>query len=119
MARRGIGRAVVERLARDGVTVVFGYAENTAAALEVEKTVDHAGGQARGSQVDLGDPAATRAFLDRALEQLAGLDILVNNAAAPHTPTSFAASPPTPPARAPSSSSPPSRHGSSPPGASR
>lgn len=67
---RGIGRAVVDRLARDGVAVVFGYAENTAAALDVEKTADHGGGRAHGIQVDLGDPAATRAFLDRALDHL-------------------------------------------------
>lgn len=85
---RGIGRAVVERLAREGVTVVFSYAQNTTAALEVEKAVDNAGGRAHALQVDLADTAAVETFLDRALDQLGGgLDVLVNNAAAPHTAT--------------------------------
>lgn len=87
---RGIGRAVVERLASEGVAVVFGYGQNTAAALEVEKVVDHAGGRAHGIQVDLGDAAAVRGFLDQALDELDGLDVLVNNAAAQHTQISFA-----------------------------
>ena len=34
---RGIGRAVVERLVRDGASVVFGYARDRAAAEEVER----------------------------------------------------------------------------------
>lgn len=87
---RGIGRAIVERLARDGADVVFGYARDHDAAREVTKTVDHAGGRAHGVQVDLGDAGQVRRFLEDAHEHLGALDVLVNNAAAEHRPASLA-----------------------------
>ena len=51
---RGIGRAVVERLARDGAEVVFSYANNTAAAQAVVAAVTSAGGAVISVQADLG-----------------------------------------------------------------
>jgi 3-oxoacyl-[acyl-carrier protein] reductase len=83
---RGIGRAIVERLAIDQAGVVFGYATNAAAAAEVERTVTAIGGTAHGVKVDLAEPAGVRRLLDEAAERLGGLDILVNNAAAAHRP---------------------------------
>ncbi|WP_439676806.1 SDR family NAD(P)-dependent oxidoreductase [Embleya sp. MST-111070] len=78
---RGIGRAVVERLARDGADVVFGYARDEAAAESVVAAVEAAGGRARAVRVDLGEPGAAESFMATADEHLGGLDILVNNAA--------------------------------------
>ncbi|WFE98698.1 SDR family oxidoreductase [Micromonospora sp. WMMD964] len=83
---RGIGRAVVQRLARDGATVVFGWRSNAEAAAEVETSVAAAGGVAHGVRADLAEPGGVTAFLAQAETHLAGLDLLVNNAAAQHTP---------------------------------
>lgn len=78
---RGIGRAIVERLARDGATVVFNYARSADAAAEVEASVRAAGGTAHAVQADLSAPTAVEDLLAAASERLDGLDILVNNAA--------------------------------------
>jgi 3-oxoacyl-[acyl-carrier protein] reductase len=82
---RGIGRAIVERLARDGAEVVFGYARDAEAAAEVERTVTGAGRSAHAVQVDLGEPEGVTRLFKQAEEILPGLDILVNNAAAKHS----------------------------------
>jgi 3-oxoacyl-[acyl-carrier protein] reductase len=80
---RGIGRAIVERLARDGADVVFCYASRSAAAAEVERSVAGGGrGSATGLQADLSDAPAVKAFLQLAERRLGGLDILVYNAVA-------------------------------------
>jgi 3-oxoacyl-[acyl-carrier protein] reductase len=78
---RGIGRAVVERLARDGATVAFGYRADHGAAEEVVASVMAAGGRATAVQADLAEPGAAARLWD-ATEAFAGpVDILVNNAA--------------------------------------
>lgn len=84
---RGIGRAIVERLTRDGAQVVFGYARNDDAATEVEQAVAAAGGHAYGVRSDLGQPDGVATLFAGAARHLDGLDILVNNAAAPFAPT--------------------------------
>ncbi len=78
---RGIGRAVVERLARDGAQVVFGYATNAEAAADVEHAVAAAGGKAHGVRADLAVPGGVAALFAESDKHLDGLDILVNNAA--------------------------------------
>ncbi|MEN3309613.1 MAG: 3-oxoacyl-[acyl-carrier protein] reductase [Micromonosporaceae bacterium] len=83
---RGIGRAIVERLARDGARVVFGYLRDEAAAAEVERAVAEAGGAAHAARADLAEPGAVQRLFKQADEHLDGLDILVNNAAAAFTP---------------------------------
>ncbi|MEU4831883.1 SDR family oxidoreductase [Streptosporangium sp. NPDC023615] len=87
---RGIGRAIVERLARDGVDVVFSYARDAAAAADVERTVKEAGGSARAVQADLTEPGAAERLMETAGELLGGLDILVNNASPFLAPTPLA-----------------------------
>jgi 3-oxoacyl-[acyl-carrier protein] reductase len=86
---RGIGRAVVQRLARDGAHVVFGYLRSADAAAEVERAVAAGGGVAHAVQADLADPDGVARLFGRAEERLDGLDILVNNAAAQFTPTAL------------------------------
>jgi 3-oxoacyl-[acyl-carrier protein] reductase len=78
---RGIGRAIVERLARDGAGVVFNYAQSVDAAAEVVRAVEETGGSVRGVQLDLAEPGAAERLMEIAEEHLGGLDILVNNAA--------------------------------------
>jgi len=87
---RGIGRAIVERLARDGAGVVFNYARSAEAAAELVRAVEEAGGSARGVRLDLAEPGAAERLMETAAEQLGGLDILVNNAAATFTPAPLA-----------------------------
>lgn len=71
---RGIGRAVVERLAADGVRVVFTYRADRAAADDLVARLDGVTA-VRADQSDL-------ACLDAMFAPLTdGLDILVNNAA--------------------------------------
>jgi 3-oxoacyl-[acyl-carrier protein] reductase len=74
---RGIGRAVVERLAADGAEVTFFYRDNAAAAAE---TVAAAGPRATAEQVDIRDAAACAAAVERVVERCGRIDVLVNNA---------------------------------------
>jgi 3-oxoacyl-[acyl-carrier protein] reductase len=75
---RGIGRAIVERLVRDGATVTFSYVRDHDAAQAVLAATD---GRARAVRCDLADGAAITALFDTAEQTAGGLDIVVNNAA--------------------------------------
>jgi 3-oxoacyl-[acyl-carrier protein] reductase len=77
---RGIGRAIVKRLAADGAAVVFSFLRDQTAAEEVMAAVQAAGGNAYAVQADLGRLAEVRRLFDQAERHLGGLDILVNNA---------------------------------------
>ncbi|MGH9212575.1 MAG: glucose 1-dehydrogenase [Acidimicrobiales bacterium] len=77
---RGIGRAIVERLAEDGATVVFSYCQDAAAAAHVSKSVEEAGGRATAVQADISRPDDVRRLFAEADSLLGGLDIVVNNA---------------------------------------
>ena len=87
-ASRGYGRAIAERLARDGALAVVHYATNGEAAKQAIDAIESAGGEA----IPLADPLdgspagidALFARLDAALAERgrpATVDILVNNAA--------------------------------------
>jgi 3-oxoacyl-[acyl-carrier protein] reductase len=77
---RGIGRAIVERLAGDGAAVMFSYVRQQTAAAEVVATVQAAGGKALAVRADLGRLDDVSRLFDQAEQHLGGLDILVNNA---------------------------------------
>jgi len=53
---RGIGRAIVERLARDGADVAFVYRRDEAAAADVARHVEALGRRCIALRADLGDP---------------------------------------------------------------
>jgi 3-oxoacyl-[acyl-carrier protein] reductase len=78
---RGIGRAIVKRLAADGASVVFSYLSNKAAADGVVAEVAAAGGRALAVQADQGSLDDLQRLTRQAEEQLDGLDIVVINAA--------------------------------------
>ena len=78
---RGIGRAIVERLTRDGATVTFGYRTDKRAAEEVVASVTAAGGRVRAVQCDLAEPGAAVRLWEAAEEFAGPVEILVNNAA--------------------------------------
>ena len=78
---RGIGRAIVKRLAADGATVVFSYLQNEAAAQQLLREVAAAGGRAFAVRADQGSLEDLRRLSGQADEHLDGLDIVVINAA--------------------------------------
>jgi 3-oxoacyl-[acyl-carrier protein] reductase len=77
---RGIGRAVVQALAREGARVAFVYKGSEQAAKELEAQVAAAGGTARACQGDVADPEAARRIVAGVLADWGRIDILVNNA---------------------------------------
>jgi 3-oxoacyl-[acyl-carrier protein] reductase len=82
---RGIGRAIAERLAADGASVVFSFRAARDRAAAVVAAISDAGGTGHAVQADLADPAAARQLYDEAERLLGPLDILVNNVGvAPH-----------------------------------
>lgn len=80
---RGIGAAIVRRLADAGLGVVFGYHGDKQAADAVLKEVYEAGGRAWAVAADLADPDQPRRLFSTASGRLGRLDVLVNNAAVP------------------------------------
>jgi 3-oxoacyl-[acyl-carrier protein] reductase len=77
---RGIGRAIAERLAREGAAVAVNYRSNKAAADEVVDAIRAAGGTAQALQADIGGPGESARMIDETVARLGALDILVNNA---------------------------------------
>jgi 3-oxoacyl-[acyl-carrier protein] reductase len=82
---RGIGRAIVERLAADGAVVVFSYQRDEGAAADVVAAVaanadGGSAGRAMAVQADLGSRDAGRILYQSAEDAVGPLDILVNNA---------------------------------------
>jgi 3-oxoacyl-[acyl-carrier protein] reductase len=77
---RGIGRAIVLRLATQGADVAFSYRGNEAAAKDVVAEVEKLGHKAVPVQADVTDPTAAEALIKAAIEAFGKVDILVNNA---------------------------------------
>ncbi|MEV7557343.1 SDR family oxidoreductase [Streptomyces sp. NPDC089795] len=82
---RGIGRAVAERLARDGALVAVHYGRDEAAAEEAVAAIGAAGGRAFAIGAELGVPGDAQALWAAYAahpDHTEGVDILVNNAGA-------------------------------------
>jgi 3-oxoacyl-[acyl-carrier protein] reductase len=77
---RGIGRAIVLRLAAQGADVAFSYRGNEAAAKGTVAAVEALGRRALAVQGDVSDPAAADGLVKAALGAFGKIDILVNNA---------------------------------------
>ncbi|MCA2261599.1 SDR family NAD(P)-dependent oxidoreductase, partial [Mycobacterium avium] len=77
----GIGRAVAIAYAREGADVLIAYLNEDDDARDVARYVTDAGRKCVLVPGDLSDPAHCRAVVDRAVRELGGVDILVNNAA--------------------------------------
>ena len=75
----GIGRGVVEALARHGADVVIAEIDPDRAA-QVAAAVERLGRRALAIPTDVMDTAQVRAAVERADEEFGRLDILVNNA---------------------------------------
>jgi 3-oxoacyl-[acyl-carrier protein] reductase len=77
---RGIGRAIVEALAREGARIAFVYKGNRQAADDLQARVASAGGTARPLQGDVSDPETAPRIVSSVLADWGRVDILVNNA---------------------------------------
>jgi 3-oxoacyl-[acyl-carrier protein] reductase len=77
---RGIGAAIAQRLAKDGLAVVVNYAGNAAEAAKVVDSITAAGGQAAAIQADVADASAVRRLFDETERLFGRVDVLVNNA---------------------------------------
>lgn len=77
---RGIGAAIVLRLARDGADVAFSYANSATRAQEVVEQVEALGRRAIAVQADQAQAAQVQAFIARAHETFGRIDVLVNSA---------------------------------------
>lgn len=77
---RGIGAAIVERLAAEGASVAFTYVSSASKAQPLQDSIIAKGGKALAIQADSADADAIREAVQRTAQAFGGLDILVNNA---------------------------------------
>jgi len=80
-ADSGIGRAVAIAFAREGADVLVSYLSEHEDAQETARYVEEAGRKCVLVPGDLADRAHAKTIVPKALEELGGIDILVNNAA--------------------------------------
>lgn len=76
----GIGRAVAERLAQDGLAVAVQYAGNKARAEETVSAITAAGGRAVAVGGDVADEGEMSAAFDAVETAFGGVDVVVNTA---------------------------------------
>ena len=77
----GIGRAVAIAFAREGADVLISYLNEDEDARETARYVEEAGQKAVIVPGDISDEAHCKQLIQQAVDELGGLDILVNNAA--------------------------------------
>ena len=77
---RGIGAAIVRRLARDGHAVAINYASSAAEAEALAYEIRAAGGRALAVRADVSQAAEVRAMFDQVEAELGRIDVLVNSA---------------------------------------
>ncbi|GAX44231.1 short-chain dehydrogenase/reductase SDR [Tolypothrix sp. NIES-4075] len=77
---RGIGAAIVKRLASEGADVAFTYASSPDRANEIVQAAQALGVQALAIQADSAEASAVVAAVEDTVNKLGGIDILVNNA---------------------------------------
>lgn len=80
-ADSGIGRAVAIAYAREGADILISYLDEHDDAKETQRWVEEAGRKAILVPGDIQDPAHCRAIIEKAVQEIGGIDILVNNAA--------------------------------------
>jgi 3-oxoacyl-[acyl-carrier protein] reductase len=85
----GIGRSIAWRLAERGYDVTVNYSKSETEAKETVEGIRARGAGALLFQADVADDTGVRAMVERTVDELGGLDLLVNNAATtyfiPHT----------------------------------
>ncbi|WP_025146822.1 SDR family NAD(P)-dependent oxidoreductase [Pedobacter jeongneungensis] len=77
---RGIGAAIVKKLAAEGAKVVFTYASSPEKAQAVVADVEAAGGAALALKANSAVPAEVTAAVAKTIADFGRIDILINNA---------------------------------------
>jgi 3-oxoacyl-[acyl-carrier protein] reductase len=77
---RGIGAAIVTRLAADGFAVAVNFAGSAAEAAKLVEQIRTNGGKAIAIQADVSSGDAMRRLFDETEAAFGGVDVLVNNA---------------------------------------
>jgi 3-oxoacyl-[acyl-carrier protein] reductase len=77
---RGIGAAIVKRLAADGKKVAFTYLNAADKAIDLVNEIKKAGGEAFAIKADSGDVKSAEKVVEETVKQFGRLDILVNSA---------------------------------------
>lgn len=77
---RGIGAAIVKRLANEGANVAFTYVSNAEQANETVQAALALGAKSLAIKADSADAEAVAAAVERTVRELGGIDILVNSA---------------------------------------
>lgn len=78
-AGRGIGKAIAETLAKNGVTVIC-VSKSESSCGAVADAINASGGKAKALAVDVADSAAIASAAESLLKEFPTIDILVNNA---------------------------------------
>jgi 3-oxoacyl-[acyl-carrier protein] reductase len=78
-ASRGIGRAIAQRLAESGATVILG-ARDAGRLAECVREIEARGGRAEAASLDVGEKPSVEAVMGGLLAKHGRLDVLVNNA---------------------------------------
>jgi len=79
-ASGGIGRAIAERLAADGMSIVAHYSGNAAKADEAVTSITAAGGEAIAVGGDIADETAMAELFSAATTRFGGVDVVVQTA---------------------------------------
>jgi len=79
-ASRGIGRAIAERLAREGARLVLNASRESAHLREAEKACRALGAEVAAVAGDIGEEKVARSICREAVATFGSLDVLVNNA---------------------------------------
>lgn len=77
---RGIGRAILLTLCREGALCAFTYISNKGLAESIIKDIEMTGGKAISAQVDVRDYDGVKQFIEDVKDSFGRLDILINNA---------------------------------------
>jgi len=77
---RGIGAAIVKRLAADGAKVIFTYAHSAEKALNVVAEVEAAGGLAVAVKANSTTPTEVTGAVAKTIADFGRIDVLINNA---------------------------------------
>lgn len=80
-ASKGIGQAIARALATENVAVAIHYNSDHNGAFKLQQEIINSGGNAVLVQGNLSDPAIPQLIIKRVVEELGGIDILINNAA--------------------------------------
>ncbi len=79
-ASSGIGRAIAERLAQEGATVVVNYGKSADKVKQVVAGIEAKGGKAHAIQADMSKVGDVGRLVKETVKTFGQLDILVNNA---------------------------------------